>query len=200
MEDTAKPYHCHKCGICRVGGEENFKHCDKCGMCIDKEMINEHNCQAGKFMAKCPVCYEDLFSSREACHELPCNHSIHWHCFCELSSVDIRCPMCKKTMISDEDERRELWHGLKEDIEAQPMPPDQTRVVDVVCNDCEVSESNRRWHPLGVDCSHCGSFNTTLDFTMFGFEAYEFLTELELEHIDADIPIGEDELAGRRNG
>lgn len=71
MEGTSKPYHCYKCGICRIGGEEQYQHCDKCGMCIDKEMFLYHNCQAGQLMAKCPVCYEDLFSSRHACHELP---------------------------------------------------------------------------------------------------------------------------------
>ena len=147
-------------------------------MCIDKDMFDDHNCQAGKFMAKCPVCYEDLFSSRSACHELPCNHSIHWHCFYELSSVDIRCPICKKTMIDGEN-KAELWRGLKQDIETQPVPPDLTRIVDIVCNDCEVAESNRPWHPLGVDCSHCGSFNTSVDVKMVGIQAYNILKQLE---------------------
>lgn len=175
-----EPYHCHDCGICRIGGEENFKHCNKCGMCIDKLLFNDHNCQDGKYMSKCPVCYEDLFSSRSVCHELPCNHSMHWHCFHKLSRHDIRCPICKKTMIDDED-KEEVWKGLKEDIEAQPVPSDQTRVVDVVCNDCEITSPNRRWHPLGIDCLECGSFNTSIDIKMSGIEAYNFLNQLEIE-------------------
>lgn len=174
MEDKDGVYHCDKCGICRVGGKENFKHCDTCGMCIDIDVFDDHNCQAGKFMAKCPVCYEDLFSSRSACHELPCNHSIHWQCFYELSRVDIRCPICKKTMFPDED-KDEIWRGLREDIEMQPLPPEETRVVDLVCNDCEKRDCNRRWHPLGVECSYCHSFNTSIDIKMAGIEAFNFL-------------------------
>ena len=48
-------------------------------------------------MSNCPVCQEDLFSSRDASHELPCGHAIHWHCFQELAGHDSRCPICKKT-------------------------------------------------------------------------------------------------------
>lgn len=178
MESGENPYHCHDCGICRVGGINNFKHCRTCGMCIDKNMFDQHNCEAGKFMAKCPICCEDLFSSRTACHELPCNHSIHWHCFYEYSNVDIRCPICKKTMIQDED-RQYIWEGLQQDIDEQPLPPEETRVVKVFCNDCESTDSHRRWHPLGVHCSQCKSFNTTFDIKMKGIEAHLFLNQLE---------------------
>lgn len=27
-------YHCHGCGICRIGGAENFFHCEVCNMCL----------------------------------------------------------------------------------------------------------------------------------------------------------------------
>lgn len=31
-DDVSKQqYHCHGCGICRIGGRENFFHCSKCG-------------------------------------------------------------------------------------------------------------------------------------------------------------------------
>ena len=34
--DSAKrQFHCHACGICRVGGQENFFHCDTCSCCYD---------------------------------------------------------------------------------------------------------------------------------------------------------------------
>ncbi len=78
-----------------------------------------------------------------------------------------------------EEYRNELWRGLREDVEAQPVPPDQTRVVDVVCNDCEMRECDRRWHPLGVHCSRCSSFNTSIDFKMVGQEAFDYLAVIE---------------------
>lgn len=85
MSDTEDPYHCHKCGFCRVGGRENFRHCDDCGMCIDAFLFDDHNCKSGKYMSNCPVCQEDLFSSRMASHEMPCGHAIHWReCICAV--------------------------------------------------------------------------------------------------------------------
>lgn len=78
MAATDKPYHCEKCGFCRVGGRDDFKHCDDCGMCIDIQLFHDHNCKNGKYMSNCPVCQEDLFSSRMASHEMPCGHAIHW--------------------------------------------------------------------------------------------------------------------------
>ena len=182
MDNNDEPFHCHQCGICRVGGQDNFKHCTTCGMCIDKTIFANHNCQANKFMttAKCPVCYEDLFSSRSPCHELPCNHSIHWHCFQELSSVDIRCPICKKIMIEQTDvDGVDIWFDLRMDIERQPLPPDQNKVVDIVCNDCDSRQCNRRWHPLGVSCEECRGYNTYIAIIkMVGVEAYSFLEEM----------------------
>lgn len=68
MSSSEQPYHCKECGFCRVGGKNNFKHCKGCGMCIDANLFNNHNCKSGKYMANCPVCYEDLFSSRSATH------------------------------------------------------------------------------------------------------------------------------------
>jgi RING finger/CHY zinc finger protein 1 len=180
MENENEPYHCDKCGICRVGGKDNFEHCDTCGMCIKKDDFDNHNCQAGILMAKakCPVCYEDLFSSRTACHELPCNHTLHWKCFLELSSVDLRCPICKKTMIRRED-MEDVWKRLTKDIEDQPVPPDETRVVDVICNDCETRECDRRWHPLGVACTHCKGYNTSTIVKMIGVGAHMYLNQIE---------------------
>jgi len=34
-------YHCDSCGICRIGGRDNFFHCDRCGMyCL--QLILKH--------------------------------------------------------------------------------------------------------------------------------------------------------------
>lgn len=179
MSDEENPYHCKECGFCRVGGKENFQHCFDCGMCIDAYLFNDHNCKVGKYMSNCPVCQEDLFSSRSASHEMPCGHAIHWHCFRELTSFDSRCPVCKKTAESHE-RMAPTWSAMAMGIALQPVPPELARVVTIVCTDCEVKEVNRRWHFLGVQCRHCTSFNTVIEnTTLTGPEAAAFLGEHE---------------------
>jgi len=175
MSADEDPYHCLKCGFCRVGGQENFTHCDDCGMCIDALLFEDHNCKSGKYMSNCPVCQEDLFSSRMASHEMPCGHAIHWHCFRELTSHDTRCPVCKKTA-ETHDQMEQTWNAMAMGIALQPVPADMARVVDILCNDCEGKSVNQRWHFLGVQCQGCGSFNTTVERTVLvGQEAADFL-------------------------
>lgn len=175
MSADEEPYHCLKCGFCRVGGRENFTHCDACGMCIDALLFEDHNCKSGKYMSNCPVCQEDLFSSRMASHEMPCGHAIHWHCFRELTSHDTRCPVCKKTA-ETHDQMEQTWNAMAMGIALQPVPADMARVVDLFCNDCENKSLNQRWHFLGVRCQHCTSFNTTVERTVStGQEAADFL-------------------------
>jgi RING finger/CHY zinc finger protein 1 len=109
---------------------------------------------------------------------MPCGHNIHWHCFNTLANHDSRCPICKKTAHED---MSAAWASLARDVAAQPLPPDQTRCVDISCNDCEVREKNRRWHYLGVQCKNCGGFNTTHNIKMTGLEAHKYLHTLEAE-------------------
>jgi RING finger and CHY zinc finger domain-containing protein 1 len=180
MSDDESPYHCSACGFCRVGGRENFRHCDDCGMCIDTLLFDDHNCKAGKYMSNCPVCQEDLFSSRDASHEMPCGHAIHWHCFKELTSYDTRCPVCKKTAETPE-HMAPTWQAMAMGIALQPVPPELARVVTIMCNDCEQRDGDRRWHFLGVRCLKCMSFNTTIEMTtLSGREAASYLDDLDL--------------------
>jgi len=179
MSAEEEPYHCSDCGFCRVGGRENFKHCHDCGMCIDALLFDDHNCKTGKYMSNCPVCQEDLFSSRSASHEMPCGHAIHWHCFRELTSFDTRCPVCKKTAETHE-QMAPTWQAMAMGIALQPVPPDLARVVTITCNDCEERDRDRRWHFLGVQCMKCSSFNTTVDVTqLVGHEAAAFLGDVD---------------------
>jgi Zinc-ribbon/Ring finger domain len=179
MTDKDGPYHCHDCGFCRVGGRDNFRHCHDCGMCIDINLLDDHNCKSGKYMSNCPVCQEDLFSSRFASHEMPCGHAIHWHCFQELISYDTRCPVCKKTAESPED-MAATWSTLAVGIACQPVPPDLARVVNILCIDCEQPSNNRCWHFLGVRCHHCLSFNTCVEqIVLQGRPAAEYLESRE---------------------
>ena len=159
MSNEEEPFHCADCGFCRVGGRDKFRHCHGCGMCIDAEQLDNHNCKSGKYMANCPVCYEDLFKSRKPTHEMACGHNIHWDCFQKLAKHDTRCPICKKTAVYED--MSAVWDSLAEDIAMQPLPPDQVRMTNIVCNDCGVREENRTWHYLGVQCKNCNSFNTS---------------------------------------
>ena len=174
MSNSEKPYHCEQCGFCRVGGRDNFTHCNDCGMCIDALLFDEHNCKFGKYMSNCPVCQEDLFSSRMASHEMPCGHAIHWHCFRELSSYDIRCPVCKKTAETP-DQMEDMWNTMAMEIALQPVPAELARVVDILCNDCDEKCVNQRWHFLGVQCQRCSSFNTTVEKTVLSGQEHDFL-------------------------
>ena len=157
-----RPFHCDKCGFCRVGGAEKYRHCDGCSMCISVSVYDSHACLQDKYKSSCPVCREDMFSSRQAPQDLPCGHAIHSHCFRTLTSHDYRCPICKKC-IMDQQSMARVWAERARDVAAQPMPPDLARVVDVLCNDCERRCKDRSWHFLGVQCVHCDSFNTVVE-------------------------------------
>eukprot|EP00592_Proboscia_alata_P008301 CAMPEP_0194355184 /NCGR_PEP_ID=MMETSP0174-20130528/3152_1 /TAXON_ID=216777 /ORGANISM="Proboscia alata, Strain PI-D3" /LENGTH=757 /DNA_ID=CAMNT_0039124381 /DNA_START=60 /DNA_END=2333 /DNA_ORIENTATION=- len=179
MQDVEEPYHCHDCGFCRVGGRDNFRHCHDCGMCIDATLFGEHSCKIGKYMSNCPVCQEDLFSSRSASHEMPCGHAIHWHCFRELTTFDSRCPVCKKTVETAE-RMAPTWSAMAMAIALQPVPPDLAQMVSIVCNDCERKDEDRRWHFLGVQCRSCSSFNTMIEQILLkGPDAARYLDENE---------------------
>ena len=143
-------------------------------------------------MSNCPVCQEDLFSSRSASHEMPCGHAIHWHCFRKLTSFDTRCPVCKKTAETHE-VMQPIWDAMATGIALQSVPPDLSRVVTIICNDCEVKETGRRWHFLGVQCRNCNSFNTTIDSTeLVGLEAAAFLDANDegYRNRDGDVGVG----------
>merc|ERR1712151_1255381 len=159
MSNSKRPFHCDQCGFCRVGGREAFKHCNTCCMCISITVYDTHNCMKDKYKNNCPVCTEDMFSSRQAPQDLPCGHAIHAHCFRKLAGFDYRCPVCKKTVVS-RTSMAAAWNARARDIAMQPMPPDLARRVCIMCNDCEVRSDDCSFHFLGVQCPKCDSFNT----------------------------------------
>lgn len=162
MALAKRPFHCDQCGFCRVGGREKFRHCAKCCMCISATVYDTHSCMADKYKNNCPVCREDMFSSRQSPQDLPCGHAIHAHCFRNLAGFDYRCPICKKTVVSRAS-MSAAWTARARDIEMQPLPPDLARVVNIICNDCEVKSKDCSWHFLGVQCPACASFNTVVE-------------------------------------
>jgi RING finger/CHY zinc finger protein 1 len=161
MKLEKQPFHCDECGICRVGGRENFCHCSTCCMCLSISIIDNHVCTKEKYKDFCPVCREDIFASRCAPQELPCGHVIHSQCFRKLAHFDFRCPICKKTVVGKEAIKAE-WDSRARDIQAQPMPPDLARSVDILCYDCHAKSHQLPWHFLGTQCPSCESFNTVL--------------------------------------
>lgn len=162
MSQGKKPFHCDLCGFCRVGGQENFRHCSECCMCISINVFETHRCFKDKYKNNCPVCREDMFSSRQSPQDLPCGHAIHAHCFRKLAGFDYRCPICKKTVVSQQS-MAAAWEARARDIAEHPMPSDLQRIVDIMCNDCETKSHSQNWHFLGIQCGHCSSFNTVVE-------------------------------------
>jgi RING finger/CHY zinc finger protein 1 len=95
LTDKSKyPYHCDKCGICRVDGDKVF-HCDVCGVCLDVQLKNNHKCRAGSAHDGCCVCKVDAFIG---CQILPCGHKIHKECATIVIKMGAtKCPICEKS-------------------------------------------------------------------------------------------------------
>ena len=164
MQQSKQPFHCAECGFCRVGGQDSYRHCKECCMCISVSVYDTHNCMKDKYKNNCPVCREDMFTSRQSPQDLPCGHAIHAHCFRKLAGFDYRCPICKKTVVSHES-MSAAWAARAKDIREQPMPADLARLVNIMCNDCESKSEKLNWHFLGVQCPKCTSFNTVVNDT-----------------------------------
>ncbi|XP_065827708.1 RING finger and CHY zinc finger domain-containing protein 1-like [Oscarella lobularis] len=150
-------FHCDSCGICRVGGRENFFHCDCCRLCIGTYLRNSHKCVERASKSNCPVCMEDLHSSRDACHVPDCGHLIHSSCYrAMLGNGSYRCPTCGKALVDMENH----WRHLDEEISRTPMPDEYKDVkMKVLCKECN-KESTVPFHVLGHKCQECGSYNT----------------------------------------
>jgi len=146
-----KQYHCYKCGFCRVGGKENFKHCDKCNLCIN---INQkHNCSR---LGNCPICLEDLQSSRKSLYFLKCNHTLHYECFAEYIKSNYKCPLCLKSMV----DMTNYFNNLENEINNTPLPEEyKDKYVNIICNDCQ-KKSSSKFHFIGIKCNNCSSYNT----------------------------------------
>lgn len=73
-------FHCGECGICRVGGRQNYFHCKTCGSCYAASLKDNHKCVEMAMHQNCPVCFEYLFESVEPTSVLKCGHTIHQSC------------------------------------------------------------------------------------------------------------------------
>jgi RING finger/CHY zinc finger protein 1 len=161
-DDLAKgQWHCHDCGICRVGGESNFFHCASCNACLSIALRDGHRCTQDAMKRACPICFEYLFDSVRPISVLPrCGHVLHADCFGRmLASGSVTCPLCMRTAVTPH-HRDRLWQRLDDAVAATPMPAEYQGVrVPVLCNDCG-SRSQVQFHVVGHKCSGCGGYNT----------------------------------------
>jgi RING finger/CHY zinc finger protein 1 len=154
-------YHCVDCAICRVGGADEHFHCKTCNACFPKVGEDTHECifRRSVDQLSCPFCLEDVFSSQDAINPMRCcGQAAHHKCMvASLHAQGYGCPNCRKSFV---DMTRE-WSEITFAIQAQPMPPEYDREVDINCNDCGAS-CKARFHFLGVQCAQCESYNTQI--------------------------------------
>jgi RING finger/CHY zinc finger protein 1 len=153
-------FHCDKCGICRVGGKDNFFHCDKCDLCLNVSLKNLHKCVEKVSHSTCPVCLEDLHSSVKNVYVPNCGHILHSDCMKNmLKSGNYACPICCQSMT----DLSSYWSELDEEIAATPMPDEyKDTYVWILCRDCN-KKCSTLFHVIGLKCHNCGSYNTCRD-------------------------------------
>jgi RING finger/CHY zinc finger protein 1 len=166
FDDTTskKQFHCDACGICRVGGRDNFFHCGTCNCCYSLALQESHVCVQNSMHQNCPVCFEYLFDSVRPITVLPCGHTIHQDCYHGLSAHDAMslCPVCMRCTLSAS-HRERMWRDVDALVGANPMPPEHAgRRVDALCNDCSARSAGAAFHFIGVKCSRCGGYNTRI--------------------------------------
>jgi len=89
-------FHCTGCGLCRVGGAEHFIHCARCGYCISVRLEPTHKCVLNASKNDCPICLEDIHTSRTSAQVLPCGHLIHeGKCYDGVKQHGF-CPICRE--------------------------------------------------------------------------------------------------------
>ena len=147
-------YHCKDCGICRVGGKDNFFHCHKCGSCYSVTLRDKHVCIEDSMKNNCPICYEYLFDSLREASVLRCGHTMHLQCFHDMLKHDkFTCPMCSVSIFDME----KFLRALDAEIEASFLHMGKGWIV---CNDCW--DTTRVYPGMAGQrkCCHCQSYNT----------------------------------------
>eukprot|EP00501_MAST-03F_sp_TOSAG23-6_P001924 GSMAST32.ASY1.ANO1.2004.1 assembled CDS len=149
-DDTSKEqFHCNECGICRVGGRENYEHCVKCGTCFTTD--GEHNCIENAMLSNCPICMDELFYSRKEVASMRCGHGIHKDCLEKLLETTYKCPLCSKSLVQDK-YLSDYFTRLDQEILRTPMPVEyRDKMVEVLCYDCN-RKSMTQWHVVGLKC------------------------------------------------
>lgn len=96
--------------------------------------------------SNCPVCLEDIHTSRIPCHIPDCGHLLHRMCFEELlNSGHYACPSCQVSLLDMTD----LWKYLDAEVSLTPMPEEYNECkTDILCKDChEVKSASSYIYP-----------------------------------------------------
>jgi RING finger/CHY zinc finger protein 1 len=159
-DEDKQQFHCPGCRVCRVGGEANRFHCDRCDMCLPNKFLDAHNCVENASKVNCPVCLEDVHTSRIPSQIPPCHHLLHMSCFKEMVANDhYACPTCGRSMI----DMAEVWKEMDEEIEETQMPVEYKDLyASIQCKDC-FHCGVAAFHVVGMKCGGCGGYNTTRD-------------------------------------
>jgi len=161
MDVYKDTFHCEGCGLCRVGPRENYFHCDACSMCMPTSLgEGKHKCIEQTSRRNCPLCLQDIHTSRSSSHIPPCGHLLHLSCFNQLIGKALyACPTCNQSMV----EMGVIWQYLDEQIaKSPPLPAEFTNNVHILCRDChQITEV--KFHFIGLKCGKCGSYNTCIE-------------------------------------
>nr|CAD7456763.1 unnamed protein product [Timema tahoe] len=168
-DEEKNQYHCDGCGICRIGGRDKFFHCEKCNMCLPIKLQTGHKCVENVSRSNCPVCLEDIHTSRIPCHIPDCGHLLHRTCFEEmLQAGHYACPTCQTCLIDMSQLWKynmspcmsQLWKYMDHEVSMTPMPPEYKDFkAEILCKDCH-EECIVKFHVVGLKCKNCGSYNT----------------------------------------
>lgn len=96
--------------------------------------IINFQCVENVSRANCPVCLEDIHTSRIPCHIPMCGHLLHRTCFEQLLQAGhYACPICKTSLM----DMTQLWKYLDQQVANTPMPSEyKDYIVYILCKDC----------------------------------------------------------------
>ncbi|XP_042652984.1 RING finger and CHY zinc finger domain-containing protein 1 isoform X2 [Tyto alba] len=120
-----KQYHCAECGICRIGPKEDFFHCSKCNLCLSLSLRGKHKCIENVSRQDCPICLEDIHTSRVGAHVLPCGHLLHRTCYEDMLKEGYRCPLCMHSAL----DMTRYWRQLDDEVAQTPMPTEYQNMM-----------------------------------------------------------------------
>lgn len=97
-------------------------------------VLSFFQCVENVSRANCPVCLEDIHTSRTPCHIPVCAHLLHRNCFEQLlQNGHYACPICQTSLM----DMTQLWKYLDTEVAITPMPSEYDNyMVDILCKDC----------------------------------------------------------------
>lgn len=153
--------HCDKCGICRMGLLESRKHCDKCNTCFNIHGFEGHYCKSEKDDV-CGICMEDFFYNRKPMTRFgQCKHPIHSSCLKQLLKNKVyNCPICGRAWGKENEAFIEQIDKLIEETKDNFKFEGKFLYFDILCMNCMGKTPQVQFHPYGMKCGDCGSYNT----------------------------------------